>query len=465
MIEFDCRQGASFLAGVDSAYCELFVPKDVAFGSLNGVLKIFDDNGRRLDLSIDLKVWNFSLPNELSFLPEMNCYSLPENELDYYRLAQLHRTYINRVPYSHRGTVADGLAPTWNMFSRSFDWSAWEKRFGRYFDGSAFADLPRGSVPIEAFYLPLFENFPANIFESFPYPDLWPEESAFSGDYCAVLRDGIKDFARKISREKWDRTKFLFFLNNKMDYKRDGWSRASSPWLLDEPASYRDFAALEFYGEQLKKSLAEISLDNAIQFRADISRPQWERNSLDSSLDVYVVGGGAFRDYRRTVLDRCSSYGRFLYTYGTTVSPEGNCYQPVLWTLDAWSLGADGIVPWQTIGNDNSWRVGDELALFYPAIEESGNCVVPSIRLKAYRRGQQDAEYLNLASKYGKLAREALSANLRKRLRLDETKNEIVSSEDAGTSVYAPVSPDDLISLRRELGEFLNNLDNKELSQ
>ena len=41
----------------------------------------------------------------------MNCYSLPNNERDYYRLAQIHRTYINRVPYSHRGTVGDGLAP------------------------------------------------------------------------------------------------------------------------------------------------------------------------------------------------------------------------------------------------------------------------------------------------------------------------------------------------------------------
>ena len=462
MIPLDVKNSVPVQKGTDVVYCEIFVPADVKSGVKQGTLRLSDGAGASLELSIKLKVWNFSLPNELSFLPEMNCYSLPDNERDYYRLAQVHRTYVNRVPYSHRGNVGDGLAPIWDENMRVFDWSSWERRYGAYFDGSAFADLPRGAVPIEAFYLPLFENFPANIFEGFNGVNTWPDEDAFSKEYRDVLSEGYRQFAQEISDKKWNDTLFLFFLNNKMDYKRNGWSKASSPWLLDEPASYRDFAALEFYGTLLKKTLEDNKFENMIHFRADISRPQWERNSLDSVLDVYVVGGGPFRDYRRMVLERANSQGRLLYTYGTTSAPHESAFQPILWSLDSWSAGADGIVPWQTIGNADSWKNSDELALFYPPTKECPE-VVPSIRLKSYRRGEQDVEYLTLALKLSSYSREELSKALRARLDLDRSKSVVNYAEDAGTSVYNVATPDELQFCRRELGEWLSRLlDNKE---
>ena len=68
-------------------------------------------NRATLRLPVELKVWDFTLPDHLSFLPEMNCYGLPDNERDYYRLAHRHRTVLNRVPYTQNGTVADGCAP------------------------------------------------------------------------------------------------------------------------------------------------------------------------------------------------------------------------------------------------------------------------------------------------------------------------------------------------------------------
>ncbi len=445
----------------DSVYCEVYVPSNAAPGVKKGALRVQDGNGNELELPVELTVWNFKLPNELSFFPEMNCYSLPSNERDYYRMAQLHRTYINRVPYSHRGSVGSGLAPVWNADAQSFDWSAWEKRFGPYFDGSAFADLPRGPVPVEFFYLPLFENFPANIFEGFKGVNDWPEESAFTREYLDGFAAGCKEFARKISDSSWDKTHFLFFLNNKMDYKKNGWSNASSPWLLDEPASFRDFSALKFYGDQLEKALAQTDLSGVILYRADISRPQWERDSLDSSLDVYVVGGGVFRDYRRAVLERSSNGRRIVYTYGTTAAPSESAYQPTLWSLDAWTLGADGIVPWQTIGNDDSWRKEDELSLFYPATSETNGQIVPSIRLKSYRRGEQDVEYLTLLVKATGRSRDEIGNAVRARLDLDKSQARFEYAEDAGTTLYQGASPDSLETFRRELGDCLDRLVNE----
>lgn len=456
-------------AGCDSIYCELYVPKDAVAGERRGTLRLTSD-GETLDLNIYLTVWNFNIPNELSFLPEMNCYSLPSNELEYYRLAQLHRTYINRVPYSHRGTVGDGLAPKYDAATRSFDWRDWDRRFGSLFDGSAFADSPRGATPIEAFYLPFFENFPANIFEEYD-ETVRPVDAAFSEEYKASFRAALTDAAEHFADSGWSDSRFLFYLNNKMDYKRNGWSRASSPWLLDEPASFQDFTALRFFAKQLEAALADANIatksrnakknksnsSNArpILFRADISRPQWSRDSLDGLLDVNVVGGDVFRRYNRRVMERRDRFGELVYAYGTTAAPELNGWQPVAWALDAWSRGADGIVPWQTIGNDESWKNGDELSLFYPATEESGGKVVASIRLKAYRRGQQDVEYLTALCNATGRPRWDVAQALRKRFPL-EVRSTFRYSEDAGTQDYPNFSPDEWERLRREIGAFLS---------
>lgn len=455
-------------AGNDAVYCEIYVPQNAAAGQRRGTLRL-TSGGETLDLKIVLTVWNFNIPNELSFLPEMNCYSLPANELEYYRMAQLHRTYINRVPYSHRGTVGDGLAPKYDAATRAFDWTEWDRRFGALFDGSAFADSPRGATPIEAFYLPFFENFPANIFEEYD-ETVRPVEAAFSENYKTSLRNALADAAEHFVQSGWSDSRFLFYLNNKMDYKRNGWSRASSPWLLDEPASFQDFTALRFFASQLRLALEEAdfatksngtrkknasSETRPILFRADISRPQWSRDSLDGLLDVNVVGGDVFRRYNRRVMERRDRFNELVYAYGTTAAPELNGWQPVAWALDAWTLGADGIVPWQTIGNDESWKKGDELSLFYPATEESGGKVVASIRLKAYRRGQQDVEYLTALCNATGRPRWDVAQALRRRFPL-EARSTFRYSEDAGTQDYPNFSPDEWERLRREIGAFLS---------
>lgn len=444
----------AFEGKTDTVYCELYIPKGAGAEERTGTLELRDGEGQTLALDVALRVWDFSIPDKLSFLPEMNCYSLPENERDYYRLAQLHRTYVNRVPYSHAGNVSHGCAPEWNPKTRSFEWSAWTKRYGPYFDGSAFSDLPRGPVPVESFFLPLFENFPGNIFEGFKGVNEWPDESMFTPEYLKDFDAGVDGFAKKILAEKWKDTLFVFFLNNKQDYKRNGWTSAASPWLLDEPMSGRDFAALAFFGNRFKAALPPEMAHANLRFRADVSRPQWERDYLDSCLDVYVVAGGPMRLYRQLVLERCRRLGRLLYTYGTSSAPHECAYQPVLWTLDAWAGGADGIIPWQTIGTPLSWKEGDELSLFYPAVPESGGKVVPSVRLKAYRRGQQDAEYLNQLVAKG-VSRDDLGRSVRCRLALDHGYVVKCSAEDAGTPRYDATSPEDLELFRRDIARRL----------
>ena len=93
----------------------------------------------------------------------------------------------------------------------------------------------------------------------------------------------------------------------------------------------------------------ERSSQPSLVFRVDDSRPQWRRDALDGLLDYHVVGSAMWQ-YPRLVFDRKRRFGEIVVEYGGTNPVQASNLQPVGWTLDAWSLGADGVLPWQTIG-------------------------------------------------------------------------------------------------------------------
>ena len=92
-----------------SFHVELYVPHGTPAGTHTGTLTLGAGTDR-LRLPVSLTVWDFTLPDHLSFLPEMNCYDLPEDERAYYRLAHRHRTVLNRLPYNQNGRIQDGCA-------------------------------------------------------------------------------------------------------------------------------------------------------------------------------------------------------------------------------------------------------------------------------------------------------------------------------------------------------------------
>lgn len=436
-----------------SLLAELFVPHDAPPGEHAGTLTL-RAGGETLELPVRLRVWNFTLPDELSFLPEMNCYGLPDDERGYYRQAHRHRTVLNRVPYYQNGQVADGCAPTWN--GRSFDWTAWDRRFAPLLDGSAFADLPRKGVPVDSFYLPLHENWPTPIADAYN-EDYWADR-AFPASYRAAFVSASRQYAEHLHERGWNKTLFQFFLNGKNDFKQNGWSRASSPWLLDEPSNFQDYWALAWFGSAFHEGVrgAQTTGRAKLLFRGDISRPQWQRTTFDGLLDFNVVSG-ALRQYHRMVLDRKRRHGELLFEYGGTNAITDANVQPLGWCLDAWSLGCDGVLPWQTIGTDRSWQAADELSLFYPARGGAGE-PIPSIRLKAYRRGQQDVEYLTLLASQMQQPRWATGERVREALRLQGRRQGtgFTGGEDAGRIHYSQLRPQDAWALRVQIGEVLS---------
>ena len=123
------------------------------------------------------------------------------------------------------------------------------------------------------------------------------------------------------------------------------------------------------------------------------------------------------------------------------------------------ALGMDGVLPWQTVGTAGSWKKADELALFYPKRPAAdGDGPVPSVRLKAYRRGQQDVEYLTLLTQVLNEPRWAVGQRVREELKLAGVRGAggVAAVEDAGVVRYNQLKPQDLWALRVRVGEALS---------
>ncbi len=428
-----------------SLICEIYVPHKERPGLRNGKLSVIAD-GERLELDVSLTVWNFTLPNKLSFVPEMNAYGTvsPYKGHEYYRLAHEHRTCINRLPYGWNGLP--GFAPDWN--GHGLDWSEWDQKVGPILDGSAFQDLPRSGEPLDVFYLPFSENWPVRIFDHYA-PSYWAEQ-AFTAAYSDELKNAFGAFARHCHEKKWHDTQFQFYLNNKVKY-RGGFAQSSAPWFFDEPVNTQDFWALRWYGHLWHLAVEPVRMDAQMAYRSDISYTQFSRNILWGITDVEYLGGINAQKLRmkhdEQILHRKVPFAE----YGTANRIGKSNTQPVLWCLSAWLNGADGILPWQTIGGKDCWQIAQETALFYPHPKGPK----PSVRLKAFTRGQQDVEYLALFADIYEKSRAALKEWAETMIRL---KREIrkISGDDAGTSVFEETDAAALWKLRYCVGKMLS---------
>jgi hypothetical protein len=417
---------------------EIFVPKSARPGRHTVRLA--------KQCEIPLEVWDFALPDRLSFVPQMNAYGLPDaQEVAYYRLAHAHRSCLNCLRYNWRGEVSGGCAPR-TPADGTWDWTAWDQRFGPLLDGSAFAGLPRGRLPVVAFYLPLNENWPMD--HERAYRGGYWVETAYPDSYWAEFRAAGQQFARHIAEKGWADTTFEFYLNNKVYFKADrgSWSKCSAPWIFDEPVNTQDFWALRRFGREF---LAAAGGARNLVFRCDISRPEWQRDLLDGVCGEEVISG-ALRTYRQRILARQARYGQKVLLYGSPNKIGTPNLQCSAWCLDAWCLGADGVVPWNTVGTTRSWTEPDQTCLFYPT--EQGP--LPSLRLKAFCHGQQLVEYLTIFTQLAGHERRSVAEALRRELGLDGLLKK-TSEGDAGTMSYDRISPECIELIRFRLGSWI----------
>jgi hypothetical protein len=128
------------------------------------------------------------------------------------------------------------------------------------------------------------------------------------------------------------------------------------------------------------------------------------------------------------------------------------------WTIDTFLAGFDGLLPWLAYGGDEAWDSAEaaENAVFYPAAKrwDYDGCY-GSLRMKAFRDGQQDAEYLRLLCQQKGVTRRELAAALGKPLGTAGVIHK-GSAGEAETFSYGQLSPDELIRFRWLVGQDLN---------
>ena len=435
-------------------FADIFIPFEAKAGKVTGQISVSD--GRKVPL--ELTVLPVSLPRAASFLCEMNGYGLPDHVDDYYALQQAacdHRVHLNILHYSQQ-TAAPGarksnldmrLKSGRRMDNRRYDsvqpgdttayWDDFAEAFGPVLDGSLFATSHRGAIPVPGFYLTFHESWPLNCrahFNGNPDAELaFSDSPKYSETFVSVLRS----FVRLAEDRQWTKTGFQVYLNNKGSLN----DPQKAPWILDEPASFWDYRALAWFGRLTDRGRTDLKTIG-VDYRIDISRPEFARRQLDGRNDLWVVSGDAFRNYRGLVQERIRRDGVKVWVYGTASPVEASSRVMEAWILDAWQAGAVGIVPWQTIDKTGRALVnGDQLGLF---IFDAGSGERPAIRttarLRSIRDAQQFVEKLQLARERHGLSREQLTELLRETLG-DGPVVKKTNDDDAGTAVLESLQP------------------------
>ena len=419
-----------------TVYAELFVPRDAATGEYTGRIAV-DGGGKQADIGVRLTVHGPVLPPGTAFTWSLNAYESPgygfgspgsagflSGERAFYAMAHEHRATLAILHYSHRGECQEGTAPEVKGAgdaARVADWSEWDARFGPLFDGSAFKDTNRDGVPLDHFYLVLSESYPTSMADGYAWnfmrwEDHWLMAGTIEKGFAPQVQDRwvatARDYIKHIREKGW-KTSFQVYLNDKYYYKRydektKKYGKGVSFWLLDEPLHIADFLALRYFGNLLRKAQAGSSTADSTRppgpgadgdrhtviFRADVSGPQWGRDTLDRVVDLNVSGG--FTGYRRLLEEWKERYGQKVWTYGTMPSSAESALGLSAQALDLYARGVDGYVPWLVLGSEESWGKFEPTCVLYTGkpFGITGPCA--SLRLKALRRAEQDVEYLRL---------------------------------------------------------------------
>ena len=444
---------------------DVYVPFEFAEREVAGTIGLSD--GRKLPVL--LAVRPFAIPRTASFLCEMNGYGLPDRASQFYRLQEIaydHRTHVNLLAYGHSSTAPNSRKCVMDMTmdnGRRMDekryneiapgakqgyWDDFAAVFGPYLSGSHFKNGHRGPVPAPGFYLTFHESWPLKVREfSSGSPDAYDAFKAKPA-YAETFVNIMQDFLRVAEREGWSKAGFQVYLNNKGRLTDPN----KAPWTLDEPVDYWDYRALAYYDDLVRKARGPAAPGGpaaTVQYRIDISRPEFDRGQLAGKSDLWVVSSSAFHHYRRPVTDRAEATGLRIWVYGTTNQVEQTNRTVGGWVLDAYRGGARGVVPWQTVNRDGSAMTkADQLGLFIFTKTAAGEPVIRhSMRLAAYRRAEQDVEYLELLRAKRGLGEAALGRFIDHYLNLEGTVA-TAYAEDAGTPEYGQVTPESLRQLR-----------------
>ncbi len=458
-----------------TVYVNVYIPKNSRPGQYAGSVVVSAGEESEVELPISLEVFDFALPDRLSFWPELNGYHIPQPPYDYYRLAHQHRCVLNCMVWRPRLRGSGRKIRV--------EWEEYDREAGPLLDGEAFARNRRAGVPVECMVLPFADDWPTPLDrETYRYQGSWPgkggrlEEivahyrtgpyiaNGLSGEYkdafLAVQRQFIEHFAEK----GYNQTEMQCFFGGKathrLDYGANRW------WTTEEPCYWDDWLAVQFF-QHLWASGRGDADPRIWAARADISRPQWQGRTLNGIVDAVYYGAGGFTG--QSMVRRCQTLaedsGLNVRAYGSANPDAESNTETVSTLLAAWADGADAFLPWQTLGADRSLDQNDAGAEGGNAILVPGNRfdlgAVADMRLKAFRDGQQLIEYLTLLCERRRLTREQVKAMLCEALQRGSRADSGATVDEAEAMELGTLTAWQLSEIRRGVAELIETGGNK----
>ena len=408
--------GAGKTQGV---WIDCAIPSSAEAGTYRGTVTVTEADRGIARLEVILQVHGFSLPRERHLRWRIGYsgwesvpshFGIPEGseewlklEEDLYRLVwEGHRavptTHYHHIPLEVRG-AGNALA---------IDWTGFDRRFGRYLDGSAFSD----GVRVNIFSLPV--NLHAG----------WPGRLA--SEPGKVDAETLTAAARLIGRH-WD---------------EKGWRLDDAfVYVADEPGPAR-FASVRKACQAIR--LGDPRIRTSVAFYTDFGHDARDLVEAFTGLVTQWDVAGDYMDLpalrqRQAAGDRIGFYqGGEPFQGGEALDNDGLAL--TTWPWIAWRYGLDhlflyNMTEWSYFRLDRaatdwssgkreiwenplnqSWQTNGQGVLVYPGQYVGIRGVVPTIRLKQVRRGMQDYEYLCLTARRGGAAKaDAIASRLVRR--------------------------------------------------
>jgi hypothetical protein len=386
-----------------AVWADVYVPRNAEARRHTGKILV-RWNGGETSLGLEIEVWDFALPDRFSLRGDIFNNSLPrmppEQELKYYQLALQHRfqpgVYAYRPKLKVEGTKV------------ALDWSDYDARVSRYLDGSAFTEKhgywgPGYGEPLAHVLLPFDCERGENRARAWP---LATPPGGPTPEFEAVWKETARQVREHFDRDPhWRKVRKIVFL--------DG---------LDESYNEAAYAKMRLFGKLLHEGLGR----GWFQYRIDGGYSDEAMESLKGEIDLWVchtVG------YDAEKMARWRARGVESWFYGPMVYEQrrnSGCGSNTFTDLDLLVNRAIGWVAWKYQSGWIEWEFDwNAYAAWYEAenfkedrrvYNGSGlliyrgevmayNEPIPSIRLKAQRRGLQDYEYFQtLAAKLGPAA-------------------------------------------------------------
>jgi len=387
-----------------TVWVDLYVPHGTPSGDYRGLITVSWPGGRR-EVPVELAVWGFALPDEIHCRGDIYNNSLagmrPELEMRYYQLARQHR-FQPGVVYYRPKLRTDGAQVR-------IDWSDYDGRLRRCLDGSAFTGGqgywgPGAGLPVDHLILPFDCERGSNRGRAWPAPQ---PEGGPTREFEQVWVETARQFREHFDADPhWRRVGKIVFL--------DG---------LDESYNQAAYDKMVYYCKLLREGMGEHWFLNRID--GGYSREAMEQ--LSPYVDLWVCHTVDF-DAEKV---RCfRERGTEAWFYGPMIYEEqanAGCGSNTFLDLDLFTCRGVGWAAWKhrcgycewefDWNADAAWHEAENYKADGDRVSYNGSGLliyrgeaigrsepIPSIRLKAHRRGFQDYEYFWLLREAGREA-------------------------------------------------------------